>query len=185
MENMIQSLVYGHDEPNCDSSIEICHYSEEADHDVKPLLWLEGIYMANALLLPFIIWLLYLMDNISSLQSDTVSIGNNVWIVFTSIHLFLWAMPTVSVGIYLIVGIGHNYLYKNLGRINVFMIEYFISNASFLVHSITLLSFWIQFFANWFTGLYMWMTLLYSGLSLALEYFAWIYGSGAIRYIDP
>ena len=108
-----------------------------------------------------------------------------MWIVFTSVHLFLWAMPTVSVGIYLIVGIGHNYLYKNLGRINVFMIEYFISNASFMIHTITLLSFWIQFFSNWFTGLYMWMTLFYTGLSLTLEYFAWVYGTGAIRYIDP
>ena len=60
-------MIYGHDVPNCDTSIEICHYTEDVEHDVRPLLWLEGIFMANVLLLPFIIWLLYLMDGISSL----------------------------------------------------------------------------------------------------------------------
>lgn len=128
--------------------------------------------------------LLQLLDKMVGFTSSLTSLETRNYIILVMMHTIVWAVPAFIVLIYIFSEDGLLFSFAGLNELSLFMI-WTLRDVSFIIHTMTLLYFWVLFFTDGFSSLYFWIAFLYSGLSSAVEYGAWIYGVDAIRYIDP
>ena len=149
------------------------------------LLYLDGIYLGNVLLINGCFFLLYIVNRVITLEDETTKIASGLWITVSILHWLLWFFPAFTIAFYLLLGTDYGYLYINTADLNVFFIEFYVANASFILHSLSILLFWYQILQHGLSLLHILMAIFYSSFAVILEYMAWMYGINAIKYIDP